>query len=152
MHGCAKPCLANHDSKTSSFFPVPFTPLAILFISQTLLTETLRCLVLLAKERHQRMDELLSGLKSVEGALPLSAEAIVSLIEQHLKCRGASRLRWPSLRRKRFLPTSSRNTAHSVRRYSIACNCSRLIQPEKSVTKKVIGECRCDNVDERLMD
>ncbi|GET36892.1 hypothetical protein [Microseira wollei] len=38
------------------------------------------------------MQTLLAGLQSREDAIPLSAEAIVSLIEQHMKCRGSSRL------------------------------------------------------------
>ena len=38
------------------------------------------------------MDSLLATLKSTEENIPLSAEAIITLIEQHLNCRGSSRL------------------------------------------------------------
>lgn len=38
------------------------------------------------------MQTLLAGLKSSEDMTPLSAEAIVTLIQQHLNCRGSSRL------------------------------------------------------------
>ncbi len=38
------------------------------------------------------MKTLLAGLQSGAGALPLSTEGIVTLIEQHLACRNASRL------------------------------------------------------------
>lgn len=43
-------------------------------------------------EKDQRMASLLAGLRTVVGAVPLSSEATVTLIEQHLKCKGASRL------------------------------------------------------------
>lgn len=57
-----------------------------------LLAETIRCLLILKKERKQRMQTLLAGLKSSKDVIPLSAEAIVTLIQQHLNCRGSSRL------------------------------------------------------------
>jgi len=57
-----------------------------------LLAETIRCLLIFRNERQQRMQTLLAGLKTSEDILPLSAEDIVTLIEQHLNCRGASRL------------------------------------------------------------
>lgn len=43
-------------------------------------------------ERNTRMVSLLSRLRSQVEGTPLSAEAIVTLIQQHLSCRGASRL------------------------------------------------------------
>lgn len=57
------------------------------------LLETLRVLFLVKAEKAQRMATLLAGLRTTKGAsIPLSAEAIVSLIQQHLSCRGSSRL------------------------------------------------------------
>lgn len=62
-----------------------------------LLSETVRQLVVFRDERNQRIKSLLSGLRSLDEAIPLSAENIVSLIEQHLRfkqanIRGGSRL------------------------------------------------------------
>lgn len=57
-----------------------------------LLAETVRFLLIVRNEKRQRMQTLLAGLQSREDAIPLSAEAIVGLIEQHMKCRGSSRL------------------------------------------------------------
>lgn len=60
--------------------------------AEALLAEVIRCLLVVKGERQQRMDTLLAGLRSSEEKTPLSAEAIISLIEQHLHCRGSSRL------------------------------------------------------------
>ena len=57
-----------------------------------LLAETVRWLIVVRDEQRQRMETLLAGLQTVEGAIPLSSEAIVRLIEQHLGLRNASRL------------------------------------------------------------
>ena len=57
-----------------------------------LLAETLRRLIVLREEQRQRMDELLAGIKTTEGAIPLSAEQIVTLVEQHLRLPYTSRL------------------------------------------------------------
>lgn len=38
------------------------------------------------------MDSLLESLRRTEGALPLSSEAIVTLLQQHLACKNSSRL------------------------------------------------------------
>ena len=57
-----------------------------------LLAETLRWLVLVRNEKRQRMDSLLAGLRASEGGLPLSAENIVTLVEQHLRLPNTSRL------------------------------------------------------------
>jgi len=59
--------------------------------AEDLLTEVLRFLVLIREERKKRIEILLGGLKS-ENKLTLSSEEIVSLIEQHLKCKNSSRL------------------------------------------------------------
>ena len=60
--------------------------------AEDLLAETVRWLLVVRQERQQRMDSLLAGLRSIRTDLPLSAEAIITLIEQHLAFRGASRL------------------------------------------------------------
>lgn len=57
-----------------------------------LLTETIRCLLVVRDETSQRMSTLLAGLKASEGTIPLSTESIVKLIEQHLACPKSSRL------------------------------------------------------------
>lgn len=59
--------------------------------AEDLLTEVVRILLLMKEENQSRINTLLAGLSS-EDTLPLSSEEMVSLIEQHLKCRNASRL------------------------------------------------------------
>lgn len=60
--------------------------------ASNLLTETIRGLLVIKEERRQRMETLLAGLKTSEGAIPLSAEAIIRLLEQHLQSPKSSRL------------------------------------------------------------
>ena len=60
--------------------------------ADVLFVETVRVLLLLRDEKQARMNSLLKALKRTEGALPLSSEAIVTLIGQHLACKNASRL------------------------------------------------------------
>jgi hypothetical protein len=50
-----------------------------------------RILILLRNEKSARITSLLNALKQ-EDSLPLSSEAIVSLIKQHISCKNASRL------------------------------------------------------------
>lgn len=57
-----------------------------------LFIETVRILLLLRDEKLARMASLLGALERTEGALPLSSEAIVTLINQHLACKNSSRL------------------------------------------------------------
>lgn len=57
-----------------------------------LFVETVRVLLVLRDEKMARMESLLNALERTEGALPLSSEAIVTLISQHLACKNASRL------------------------------------------------------------
>ena len=57
-----------------------------------LLMETVRSLLSLRDENRQRLEVLLTPNSDLEGELPLSAEAIVTLIEQHLQCPRTSRL------------------------------------------------------------
>lgn len=60
--------------------------------AKDLLAETVRWLLIIRDEQRQRMETLLAGLRTVEGTMPLSSEAIVRLIEQHLNSRNSSRL------------------------------------------------------------
>ena len=60
--------------------------------AEDLLTEALRLLILVREERQSRMTGLLAGLRQSEDVLPLSSEATVTLISQHLACKNASRL------------------------------------------------------------
>ena len=60
--------------------------------AKDLLAETVRWLLVVRDEQRQRMKTLLATLQTAEGAVPLSSEAIVRLIEQHLNCRNSSRL------------------------------------------------------------
>ena len=60
--------------------------------TDVLFVETVRVLLLLRDEKLARMASLLGTLERTEGALPLSSEAIVTLISQHLACKNASRL------------------------------------------------------------
>jgi len=60
--------------------------------ADALFIETVRVLLLLRDEKLARMASLLGALERTEGALPLSSEAIVTLINQHLACKNSSRL------------------------------------------------------------
>jgi len=60
--------------------------------AQDVLGETIRLLILVREEKKARMAGLLASIEESKGGLPLSSEAIVTLILQHLACRHASRL------------------------------------------------------------
>jgi len=60
--------------------------------ADVLFVETVRVLLLVRDEKLARMASLIGSLEGTEGALPLSSEAIVTLISQHLACKNASRL------------------------------------------------------------
>ncbi len=60
--------------------------------ADSLLAETLRWLLIVRDEKRQRMETLLASLRTTEGAIPLSSEGIVNLIEQRFKIRNSSRL------------------------------------------------------------
>ncbi len=60
--------------------------------ADVLFVETVRVLLRLRDEKLTRMASLVGALERTEGALPLSSEAIVRLINQHLACKNASRL------------------------------------------------------------
>ena len=57
-----------------------------------LFVETVRVLLKMRDETLGRMESLLAALGRTSGSLPLSSEAIVTLISQHLACKNASRL------------------------------------------------------------
>ena len=54
--------------------------------------EMLRLLILLKTEKRERLESLLKEVKKSDEDLPLSAEAIVTLLTQHLACKYSSRL------------------------------------------------------------
>lgn len=60
--------------------------------AEDMLAEIIRILVVIREENRDRIRTLLAGLASTEDPLPLLSEDIVSLIEQHLKCKNSSRL------------------------------------------------------------
>jgi len=60
--------------------------------SENILKEIIRVLFVIKLEDEQRMSQLISNLKQSKDALPLSTEEIVTLLKQHLNCKGSSRL------------------------------------------------------------
>ncbi len=62
--------------------------------AENLLIETIRWLIIVREENQKRLSDLLTALRTnqIEEALPLSSEAIVNLIGQHLACPQSSRL------------------------------------------------------------
>ena len=60
--------------------------------AQDVLNECIRLLLLDREARKARLETLLSGVGRTADALPLSSEDTVNLIEQHLRCKGSSRL------------------------------------------------------------
>jgi DNA adenine methylase len=60
--------------------------------AQDVLNECIRLLLLDRDARKARLKTLLSGVGRVADALPLSSEDTVNLVEQHLRCKGSSRL------------------------------------------------------------
>jgi hypothetical protein len=60
--------------------------------AQSVMDETIRLLILERNQRKQSLDNLLRDIKRTTDHLPLSAEDIVALINQHLACRNSSRL------------------------------------------------------------
>lgn len=61
-------------------------------ITEDTLAETIRYLLIIRNENRQRISSLIANLRTLKGAIPLSTEAIIKLIEQHLNCRNSSRL------------------------------------------------------------
>ncbi len=60
--------------------------------AEALLIETIRGLIALRGEQKRRLADRLAQLRELSDSLPLSAESIVTLIQQHLACKNASRL------------------------------------------------------------
>lgn len=60
--------------------------------AKAVLTEIIRILLIMRDEKLSRINALLAGLQPTEDALILSSSEIVTLIDQHLKCRNSSRL------------------------------------------------------------
>lgn len=89
--------------------------------AEVLFCEVVRVLINLRDETLGRMESLLKSLKRAEGALPLSSESIITLIEQHLACKNSSRLpvlivatayqAIDSKLEERILPLNSHNAA-----------------------------------------
>ena len=59
---------------------------------ENVMSETVRILFAMRNAKRERMKSLLQSIQSNDGALPLSSEAIVTLLEQHLACKHSSRL------------------------------------------------------------
>jgi DNA adenine methylase len=60
--------------------------------AEDLLAEVVRALLIVRDERRQRIKTLLAGLNASKDTMPLSSEAIVTLIQQHLSSPKSSRL------------------------------------------------------------
>jgi hypothetical protein len=60
--------------------------------ARDLLAEVIRNLLVMRDEKANRMATLLAALQQSEDAVPLSSEAIVNLIQQHLNSKNSSRL------------------------------------------------------------
>lgn len=56
------------------------------------LSEIVRILLVMREEKKVRIETMLADLRHPDDATPLAAEEIVTLIEQHLKCKNSSRL------------------------------------------------------------
>jgi hypothetical protein len=56
------------------------------------LAESIRVLLIVKNENQQRIETLLAGVKPLAGAIPLSSESIVSIVQSHLVGRNSSRL------------------------------------------------------------
>jgi hypothetical protein len=59
---------------------------------ENVLQEIIRLLLLIKSEDERRMKQLIADLKQTEDSLPLASEEIVTLLTQHLSCKGTSRL------------------------------------------------------------
>ena len=59
---------------------------------ENILQEIIRFLLIIKAEDEQRMKQLIADLKQADDILPLATEEIVTLLSQHLNCKGSSRL------------------------------------------------------------
>lgn len=57
-----------------------------------MLSEIIRWLLINRNEQQQRIESLVKALRTTQGAIPLSSEAIVTLVEKHMSLKGTSRL------------------------------------------------------------
>lgn len=99
------PALRNHNSVLDTNInlvgrpPIVYQAVLQLFdavykdqiTSESLLAETIRQLILFRNQNRNRMEQLLSNLRD-SGELILSSEQILTLMQQHLSSKGASRL------------------------------------------------------------
>ena len=60
--------------------------------AKSVLTEVIRILLVMRNEKLSRINTLIAGLQRAEDSLILSSEELVTLIDQHLKCKNSSRL------------------------------------------------------------
>jgi hypothetical protein len=60
--------------------------------AEAVLVEVVRILLTMREENQLRMSSLIEAMKRNDDALPLSSEAIVTLMQQHLACKNSSRL------------------------------------------------------------
>lgn len=59
---------------------------------ENILQEIIRFLLIIKAEDELRMKQLISDLKQADDILPLATEEIVTLLTQHINCKGTSRL------------------------------------------------------------
>lgn len=59
---------------------------------ENILQEIIRFLLIIKAEDEQRMEQLIADLKQADDILLLATEEIVTLLAQHLNCKGSSRL------------------------------------------------------------
>ncbi len=59
---------------------------------ENILQEIIRFLLIIKAEDELRMKQLISDLKQADDILPLATEEIVTLLTQHMNCKGTSRL------------------------------------------------------------
>jgi hypothetical protein len=60
--------------------------------AKNVMDESIRLLILERNQRKQSLDNLLRDIKRTTDHLPLSAEDVIALVNQHLACRNSSRL------------------------------------------------------------
>lgn len=60
--------------------------------AEDVLAECIRALLIKKQMRDEQMSTLMAGLRTSDQGIPLSSEGIVTLLEQHLKSPGSSRL------------------------------------------------------------
>jgi DNA adenine methylase len=60
--------------------------------AENVLQEIIRLLLIIKSEEELRMQQLIADLENVDDILPLASEEIITLLMQHLNCKGTSRL------------------------------------------------------------